>query len=111
VTFRTIPDGSEETADALVFFVKDAITARGCRERLLAAGLGTKILPEAITWHFAGTWDHMPSLVQAHGGDVTRAFPRSAALLARSVALPVVVKMAADVPARVRAALAGVLAA
>ena len=109
VGFRAIPEGSEETADALVFFVPDNATARACREALLAAGLGTKILPEAITWHFAGSWDHMPSLVAAHGGDVRRAFPVSAALLARSVALPVVVKMAADVPDRVRAALAPVL--
>ncbi|HEX5480514.1 MAG TPA: DegT/DnrJ/EryC1/StrS family aminotransferase [Dehalococcoidia bacterium] len=110
IAFRAVPAGSEETADALVFFVEDNATARACREALLAAGLGTKILPEAITWHFAGTWDHMPSLVRAHGGALDRAFPASAARLARAVALPVVVKMAPDVPARVRAALDGVLA-
>jgi 8-amino-3,8-dideoxy-alpha-D-manno-octulosonate transaminase len=110
LTFRTIPDGGEqETADALVFTVKDNATARDCRSALLAAGLGTKILPEAITWHFAATWDHMPSLVAAHGGDLSRAFPASSARLARSVALPVVVKMASDVPQRVRAALDPVL--
>jgi 8-amino-3,8-dideoxy-alpha-D-manno-octulosonate transaminase len=104
--FRAIPeDGAEETADALVVFVADDRTARACREALLARGLGTKILPEAITWHFAGTWDHMPSLVAAHGGDLSAAFPASAARLGRSVALPVAVRMAADVPERARAAL------
>jgi 8-amino-3,8-dideoxy-alpha-D-manno-octulosonate transaminase len=107
--FRARPDNSYETADALVFYVRDNATARACRERLLSANLGTKILPEAITWHFAGTWNHMPSLVRAHGGDLKTAFPLSCELLGRSVALPVMVKMAADVPQRVRAALETVL--
>ena len=109
ITWRTIPEGSEETADALVFFVADNATARKCREALLAAGLGTKILPEAISWHFAGTWDHMPQLVQAHGGDLRNAFPRSIEWLGRAVALPVFVKMADDAPQRLRAALSSVL--
>ncbi len=109
IKFRTVPEGSEETADALVFFVADNATARGCRDALTSAGLGTKILPEAITWHFAGTWNHMPSLVAAHGGDLNGAFPKSKALLDRAVALPITVKMAPDVPTRVRTALQSVL--
>ncbi|MGE0447589.1 MAG: DegT/DnrJ/EryC1/StrS family aminotransferase, partial [Vicinamibacterales bacterium] len=111
VTFRTQPASTVETADALVFFVRDNVTARACREGLVASGLGTKILPEAISWHFAGTWDHMPSLVAAHGGDLGRAFPQSTSLLERAVALPVTVRMDPAVPAKVRAALAPVLEA
>jgi 8-amino-3,8-dideoxy-alpha-D-manno-octulosonate transaminase len=107
--WRARPDGTEETADALVFYVADRETAVRCRAALIDAGLGTKILPEAITWHFAETWDHMPSLVKAHGGNLRTAFPRSRERLARSVALPVFVKMPADVPQRVRAALETVL--
>jgi 8-amino-3,8-dideoxy-alpha-D-manno-octulosonate transaminase len=105
IEFRARPDDSYDTADALVFFVAGNAKARACREALLAAGLGTKILPEAITWHFAATWTHMPSLVTAHGGDLAGAFPRSQERLARSVALPVIVKMDAAVPGRIRAAL------
>jgi 8-amino-3,8-dideoxy-alpha-D-manno-octulosonate transaminase len=105
VELRAIPRGSHDTADALVFFVADAVTARRCRESLLGAGLGTKILPEAVTWHFAGTWDHMPSLVRAHEGNLATAFPASSALLARSVALPVTVMMDPALPGRVRDAL------
>jgi len=107
--FRTVPEGSEETADALVFFVADNVTARRCREALTSAGLGTKILPEAITWHFAGTWNHMPTLVAAQGGNLSNAFPASTQWLGRSVALPINVKMPTDVPARVRVALQSVL--
>lgn len=109
VTLRAIPEGSEETADALVFFVPDNATARQCREALLGAGLGTKILPEAITWHFAGTWTHMPSLAAAHGGDLANAFPCSRRWLDRAVALPVTVSMDGSTPPRVRAALVQVL--
>ena len=109
ITLRTEPEGSAGTADALVFFVRDKEAARGCRDALLKAGLGTKILPEAFTWHFAGTWDHMPSLVKAHGGDLSKAFPRSWALLGRAVSLPISLRMGEDVPARMRAALAPVL--
>jgi 8-amino-3,8-dideoxy-alpha-D-manno-octulosonate transaminase len=109
LSFRARPEGSDETADALVFHVAGNGVARACREALVAAGLGTKILPEAITWHYAGTWDHMPALVAAHGGRLADAFPASGARLARSVALPVMVRMGEDVPARVRAALETVL--
>ncbi|MBW2618763.1 MAG: DegT/DnrJ/EryC1/StrS family aminotransferase [Deltaproteobacteria bacterium] len=108
LTPRAVPPGSEETADALVFFVADAKKARACREALLSQGLGTKILPEAITWHFAGAWDHMPSLKAAHGPDLSRAFPRSKEILGRAVALPVTVKMDPGVPAKVRRALKAV---
>lgn len=111
IELRAEPPGSYQTADALVFYVADARQARQCRDALVAAGLGTKILPEAYTWHFAGTWDHMPALVRAHGGDLRSAFPRSAAYIDRAVSIPVMVCMPADVPGRIRAALERVLMA
>ena len=108
VTPRAGPTGSQETADALVFEVPDAEIAREVRTRLLAAGSATKIWPEAVTWHFAGTWSHMPELVATHG-DLAVAFPATAARLSRCVSLPVVVKMAEDLPATIRAAITPVL--
>jgi 8-amino-3,8-dideoxy-alpha-D-manno-octulosonate transaminase len=109
IQLRREPHGANGTADALVFYVKDNSLARACREALIAEGIGTKILPEAITWHFAGTWDHMPSLVKAHGGDLSQAFPRSRELLGRSVALPIMVKMTEEVPQKIRKGLSSVL--
>lgn len=109
LSWRRVPPTSEETADALVCFVRDNETARACRTALGAVGLGTKILPEAVTWHFAATWTHMPQLVAAHGGDLAHAFPVSAAWLARAVALPVMVKMDAAVPEKMRSAMSSVL--
>lgn len=105
VRLRNAPDNCFDTADALVFSVQDNATALRCRASLLKQGISTKILPEATTWHFAGTWSHMPELVHAHGGDLSKAFPRTAELLGRAVSLPVTVKMAPDFPDRIRAGL------
>jgi len=105
---RDKPEGSHETADALVFETPSAATAREVRASLVDSGLATKILPEAVTWHFAGTWSHMPELVARHG-DLSKAFPASAERLARCVSLPVIVKMDESVPARIRSAVDKVL--
>ena len=64
-----------------------------CREALLSVGLGTKILPEAISWHFAGTWNHMPELTSKYGKDLDEVFRYSKNLLNRSVSLPIMVDM------------------
>lgn len=102
---RSIPQDSFETADALVFFVKDNAAALRCRDELLNIGLATKILPEAYSWHFAGTWDHMPELVASHGGELSKAMAKSHELLSRAVSLPIGVHLADDAPEKVRSAL------
>jgi len=109
IEMRTVPDGSFETADALVFFVDNNRTARKCRDALLKATLGTKILPEAITWHFAGTWDHMQELVNRNGIDLINAFPVSLKLLNRSVSLPIAINMVDNFPTKIRETLMSVL--
>jgi 8-amino-3,8-dideoxy-alpha-D-manno-octulosonate transaminase len=105
IQFRESPPGSYETADALIFFVENREIALRCRNQLVADGLGTKILPEAYGWHFAGTWNHMKELVAANGGDLELAFPQSMQWINRAVSLPITVKMDEDVPGRIRLAL------
>jgi len=105
VTPRVIPDDVYETADAFVFFTESNEQARRIRKEMLAQGFGTKILPEAISWHYAGTWDHMPELVASHGGSLGDAFPTTNDLLGRAVALPVSVNMPDDLEVRVRTAM------
>lgn len=89
ITVREEPYGSESTCDALIVLVESPKVARHCRQALMARGGGTKILPEAVTWHFAAHWDHMPELTRQHGEALLNAFPQSAELLARSVAIPI----------------------
>lgn len=109
IEFRKSPDESFDTADALVFFVNDNDTAAKCRKALLKQGLSTKILPEAYTWHFAETWNHMPELVAAHSNALSNAFVVSRELLLRSVSIPVFVNMNEDVPEKIYEALNEVL--
>jgi 8-amino-3,8-dideoxy-alpha-D-manno-octulosonate transaminase len=105
IIFRTVPEGSEETAEALVFFVANNEIARRIRDELLKEGIGTKILPEAITWHFAGTWSHVPSLVEANGNDLTIAFERSREMLSKAVALPIFFNMPENTPQKIKKAI------
>lgn len=102
---RIVPEGSSGTADALVFLVADNKVALRCREELLSAGLTTKILPEAYSWHFAGTWKHMPELMAAHGGKLQTAFPQSHAILSRAVSIPVGVNMPEAMPKHLKIAI------
>lgn len=111
VTWRSEPQGSCPSCDAAVFFVPTPQDARACREALLEVGFGTKILPEAVTWHFAKTWTHMPDLVAAHGGDLETAFPKSDALLARAVALPITISPGAVPPDVIGVAVSSALRA
>tara|TARA_B100000287_G_scaffold427969_1_gene478558 strand:+ start:3843 stop:5000 length:1158 start_codon:yes stop_codon:yes gene_type:complete len=106
---RDKPDKSFETCDALTFFVDDNTIARKIRDSLLDVGMGTKILPEAITWHFAGTWEHMPELLSRNGNNLSRSFPQSLSLLKRSVSLPVFINMVDDFQDKVHQALTKVL--
>ena len=105
ITAREMPNGSYDTADALVFFVKDSVCANNCREALLREGLGTKISPEAYTWHFAAAWTHMPELSKSHKGNLAAAFSRSHDVLSAAVALPISINTNDDLPLRVRKAL------
>ena len=108
VVARDVPSGSHETADALVFETRSKEVARDTRAALVAAGLSTKILPEAVTWHFAGTWSHMPELVATHG-ELSTAFPATAQRLSRCVSLPIMVKMDEATPAKMRTAIESVV--
>lgn len=105
IEFRPVPVGGQEAADAAVFYTPSPELARRCRQYLIEAGVGTKILPEAITWHFAGTWDHISELVQACGPNLSQTYALSQARLSRAVALPISIKMSDSVPDKARQAI------
>tara|TARA_Y100001958_G_C21241137_1_gene568928 strand:+ start:2326 stop:3483 length:1158 start_codon:yes stop_codon:yes gene_type:complete len=109
IKMRVIPNKSYETSDALVFFVESDQIALECRHALIDAGFGTKILPEAITWHFAGTWNHMQELVNNYDSELINAFPNSLSLLNKSVSLPISIKMPDDFSLKISETLTKVL--
>ena len=102
---RKTPQGSYETADALIFLVKDKTVALNCREELLKEDIGTKILPEAYTWHFAGTWDHIKDLVKSAEGNLDQSLIKSKKFLSRAVSLPISTRLNEEIPLKLRAAI------
>ena len=99
---RSMPSGSYDTADALVFFMPSNDIAKKCRGNLIENGLSTKILPEAITWHFAGTWTHMSELIESHKNNLKHDLLESYELLSRAVAIPITVKDQTDLASPLR---------
>ncbi len=97
IEFREVPNGSKDTADSLIFFVKNEKIASSCRKILLKHNIGTKILPEAYTWHFAETWSHMPILKKNN----KFGFPITKRLLKRSVSIPISIKMDREIPDKI----------
>tara|TARA_Y100001970_G_C14048610_1_gene757680 strand:- start:319 stop:1077 length:759 start_codon:yes stop_codon:yes gene_type:complete len=106
---RSKPRESVSTCDALVFFVENKHIAIDCRKSLIDKGFGTKILPEAITWHFAGTWDHMDELVKNNQSPLIDAFPKSFDYLSKAVSLPISINIEDNVVEKIRQALKSVL--
>lgn len=95
--FRAFADEKGETADTLVLIFGTAEQAekfvKGIRDR----GLGTKNLPDAFNWHFAGTWDHIfAELEPYHDGSWKTLWKKSEDLLRRTVALPINIKMSEE---------------
>lgn len=94
LAFRSFVDVSGETADTITFTLTSAEKAEKFVARLKEKKLGTKNLPDAFSWHFAGTWDHMlPTLPEYKGRDLKSLWPKSYDLLKRTIALPVNIKM------------------
>lgn len=85
IEFREIPDPKGDGGDTLIFFVKTKEKAIKFAKLLSKKGLGTKNLPDAIDWHFAGTWNHIfPQ---------TNIWKKSNDILRKAIAIPIFVKM------------------
>lgn len=81
VVWREVLDEGE-IADALIFSLETRERAAEAAATLGRLDVGTKNLPDALDWHFAGTWSHLL-------GDCANRWPRTRDLLERSIALPV----------------------
>lgn len=91
--FRKITDEKGELGDCIVFFLDSKEKASAFAKKMGENGLGTKNLPDAIYWHFSRHWKHM---FEEHGfykDTWEKEWERSADLLERAIALPVMVKM------------------
>jgi 8-amino-3,8-dideoxy-alpha-D-manno-octulosonate transaminase len=85
IWLRELSDEWGDAGDTLIFFIENQEKALNFAKLLKEKGMGTKNLPDALNWHFAGTWSHIFPDVSL--------WPKSEALLRRAIALPIMVNM------------------
>lgn len=93
IEFRDQPDPEGDGGDTLAFFLPDEKTAATFNAYLAKEKIDTKILPSAMNWHFVSNWNHIIQYCPPYRLD---AWPKSAALLKRAIALPISVKMSEE---------------
>lgn len=96
IQFRRITDEDGELADTLIFNFADKGTCDTFLSRYTDAGFITKNVPDAMDWHFSGTWHHMFADVPRYRDTWSTAWSTSAELLERSVSMPIFVKPTED---------------
>jgi 8-amino-3,8-dideoxy-alpha-D-manno-octulosonate transaminase len=92
VQFRAVRDPGE-LGDCIVMYFENKDLAGRFVQGLKREGLGTKNVPDAMRWHFAKHWRHMFERHGWYAASYLTRWQRSAELLERAVALPVMVRM------------------
>ncbi len=94
IEFRDLPDVDGDAGDTLIFFVESHEKASAFAKALVVKGLGTKNLPDAINWHYAGTWTQIfYKYPEYNGKDLEKVWKQSTGYLRRAIALPIMVNM------------------
>ena len=90
--YRVIHQPDGDIGDHIIFFCEDEAKAATVAKALQDGGVGTKNLPDALTWHYSGTWQHLFH-DYPHLANCDKLWPVSDKLLRRAIAIPVWVKM------------------
>ncbi len=94
IEFRELPDEKGDAGDTLIFFVENRDKASLFARKLISKGIGTKNLPDAINWHYAGTWTQVfYDFDEYKGKDLEKVWSQSTDYLRRAIALPIMVNM------------------
>lgn len=90
--FRRLSDEKGEIGDSLIFFMETPEIASRFANEMKKLGYGTKNLPDAVRWHFCKHWHHMFKEYNFYN-DFKNRWQKSADLIERAVAIPIMVKM------------------
>lgn len=94
IEFRDLPDPMGDAGDTLIFFLENQTRASKIAKKMTANGVGTKNLPDAINWHYAGTWTHIfNAFPEFKNQNLEQVWKQSTNYLRRAIALPVMVQM------------------
>ncbi|TLU83419.1 MAG: DegT/DnrJ/EryC1/StrS family aminotransferase [Chlorobium sp.] len=94
ITLRPFSDEAGSQGDTLIFKVRDREAALQFEAHLLEHGFGTKILPEAIEWHYAGIWSHLLCEIDRYrDADLEKLWPKTGQMLRSSICINIPVLM------------------
>lgn len=97
IEFRHLPDPEGDASDTLIFFMDSKENASLVAKELSEFGIGTKNLPDAVDWHFAGTWNHIFSdYPEYKGKNLENIWKQSDIYIRRAIALPIMVTTTRD---------------
>ena len=94
IILRPFSDEAGSQGDTLIFRVRNREAALQLEAHLTEHGFGTKILPEALDWHFAGVWGHLlGEYDRYHTADLESLWPKTGIMLRSSICLNIPVLM------------------
>ncbi|HWR01409.1 MAG TPA: DegT/DnrJ/EryC1/StrS family aminotransferase [Chlorobaculum sp.] len=94
LVMRPFTDEAGAQGDTLIFKLRDRQTALQFEAHLTENGFGTKILPEAIDWHYASIWGHLLKAYDRYRDvNLEELWPRTGELLQSSICLNIPVLM------------------
>ncbi len=91
IKMRDFYDEDGAQGDTLIFSMKNHEQAISLEKALLDQGYGTKILPEAIDWHYGGSWVHI--FQDEDSQSLEENFKQTGELLRRSICLNIPINM------------------
>ncbi len=87
IEFRKIIDPKGDLADTLIFMCKNERVAKALNNVLKRKKIPTKNIPDALDWHFCGTWKHLKS----HIVNFKSGWNVSDKILKKSIAIPILI--------------------
>ena len=94
IILRPFSDEAGSQGDTLIFRVRNREAALQLEAHLTEHGFGTKILPEALDWHYAGVWGHLlGEYDRYHTADLESLWPKTGIMLRSSICLNIPVLM------------------
>ena len=105
IKMRELPKNSTDASESLIFAFKNKRLAKSFRLNFYKKGYSTKILPEALSWHFAGKWSHIKEL------DLKRDnyFKKSLNKINKYVSLQIFYKMEKNYPNKIEQTIKDIL--
>lgn len=105
IKIRNLPKNSIDASESLIFSFKNKKLAIKFRKSFFKKGYSTKILPEALSWHFAGKWTHIKKL----NLNKNNSYKKSLDILNKFVSIQIFYKMKSDYPIKIETTLKEIL--